>query len=236
MHSPTAGLFPRRTAALVGFLTALAVLPGPTPLWAQDWIERSSPSVGATIGTPGIGIEGSVRPSERFGFRLGLSWIPYQHTLDETDVEGTISPPFPITRVTADFFPMAGTFHLSVGIHHYSGGVSVRATPLEGIEINGREYPPAEIGEFSVRVWGRQTAPVLGLGWQRRSGRIQPYLDLGVLLTGPPRVSIAVSGPIGADPQFRADLDEEIRKLEDDLSPFEIFPHLQFGLRFRIGG
>lgn len=216
-------------------LTALTLLLGPAHVAAQDEDPGLTPSVGGTIGTPGIGIEAGIRPWERFGFRVGLSWIPYEHDIEEEDVTGTISPPSPVTRLTADFFPRAGVFHLSLGIHHYSGGISGRAVPSEGIEINEREYSPEEIGVFTARVWGRQTAPFIGLGWQGRSGRVQPYVDLGALLTGSPRVSVHVSGVIADDPQFQNDLDEEIREIEDELSAFRIFPHISFGMRFRIG-
>lgn len=231
-------LRPARPLTLAAALAfgVLWVLVGPAPTAAQEGSEGLNPSVGGTIGTPGLGIEAGVRPWERFGFRLGLSWIPYEHDIEEDDVTGTISPPSPITRLTADFFPMAGAFHLSLGLHNYSGGLSGRAVPLEGIEVNDREYSPEEIGVFTARVWGRQTAPFVGLGWQSRSGRIQPYVDLGVLLTGSPKVRVHVSGVIADDPQFQEDLDAEIRELEDELSSFRVFPHLSFGLRFGIGG
>jgi len=223
-------------ALLVGVACAASHLCTPLPISAQDRAPGIDPTVGVTIGTPGIGIEGGVRPLERLGIRIGLGWIPYEYDVEEDDVIGTVSPPSPIARLTADFFPMGGAFHLSMGLHHYSGGLSGRALPQEGIELNDREYSPEEIGEFTARIWGRETAPFVGLGWQSRSGRVQPYVDMGVLLSGSPSVQVSVSGELGNDPGFRADLDAEIRELEDDLSSIRVLPHLAFGLRARLGG
>jgi len=135
-----------------------------------------------------------------------------------------------------DFFPFGGTFHLSVGLHRYSGGVSLQAVPLESFELGDGEYSPAEIGRVDGEVWGRQTAPYLGLGWQKRSGRVQPFLELGAALTGSPSISVEVSGPARNNPTFQADLAKEIREAEDDISSVVAYPHLSFGLRVRLGG
>ncbi len=202
----------------------------------QGWLERNRAAVGVHAGTPGIGVDAAVRPGERIALRAAIGWIPYTYDVDEDDVSGRASPPGPIVRFTADLHPFGGPFHLSVGVHHYSGGVSGRATPREGIEFNDREYAPEELGELTARAWGRETAPFLGLGWQSRAGTVQPFLDLGVLLTGAPSVSIEVSGVLRDDPQFRSDLDAEIRELEDELSSVRVLPHLSVGIRFRIGG
>jgi len=206
-----------------------------TSLEGQGLLERSSPAIGAAVGTSGVGIELSARPWERLGFRLGLGWIPFEVNIDEDDVSGTISPPSPNTRVTADFFPFRGTFHLSVGLHHYSGGISLQALPRESIELGDREYSPAEIGSVDGRVWGRQTAPYLGFGWQKRSGRVQPFLDLGAAITGSPSISVTVSGLARDNPTFQADLDRELREAEEEISFVVVYPHIAFGLRVRLG-
>ena len=215
------------------FVLVLLLLP--SQLEGQGWLESTQPSIGVALGTSGLGVEASVRPWDRLGARLGLGWIPFEPEVDEDEVTGTISLPSPITRLTLDYFPRAGAFHLSGGMHRFPGGVSGRAMARDTVEINDRDYGPEELGEFTGRVWGRETAPYLGLGWQRTTGRVQPNVDLGVAFTGSPRITVSVSGPIGADPTFQADLDSEIREAEEDIASFRFFPHLALGFRLRLG-
>jgi hypothetical protein len=222
-------------AVAAGLLSACSLL-GPPTLDAQDWAARAAPSLGAGIGTSGLGVEAAIRPWTHVGLRLGVGWIPVDFDFDEDDFSGSVSPPSPITRVTADFFPFRGRFYLSAGLHHYAGGVSGRAMPTDSVELSDRMYSAEEVGRATARVWGNETAPYLGLGWQGRGGRVQPYLDLGVAFTGEPRITVDVTGPIAEDPQFRSDLDREIRDAEDEIARFRYFPHVAFGLRFRLGG
>jgi hypothetical protein len=212
------------------------LVPRPGTLEAQEWMEMTRPSLGMAVGTSGLGIEASLRPWDRVGARLALGWFPFEPEVDEEEVTGTISFPSPVTRVTVDFFPRSGGFHLSSGLHRFPGGLSVRAMARDSVEINDRDYAPEELGELTGRVWGRETAPYLGLGWQGMAGRVQPTFDLGVAFTGTPRITVSVSGPIASDPTFRADLDAEIRNAEDDISSYRFFPHLALGLRIRLGG
>ncbi len=218
-------------ALVIGAVTAF-----PADAEAQDWIETAKPSVGVAVGTAGVGLEAGVRPWERVGARFGIGWIPYEGDIDEDDVMGTISPPSPITRLVADLFPLAGGFHLSAGLHRYSGGVSARVVARDSVEINDREYSPEEVGEVRARVWGNETAPYLGLGWQGHSGRIQPHLQVGVAFTGSPRITVNVTGALADDPTFQSDLDREIQDAEEEIESYRYFPHLSFGLRIRLGG
>ncbi|GEM_PF-3222940 len=225
-----------RLLPIAATVSILILLPLPSHLEAQDWLETTRPSIGVALGTSGLGVEAAVRPWDRLGARLGFGWIPVEPEVDEDELTGTISLPSPITRLTLDLFPRAGAFHLSAGLHRFPGGLSGQAMARDTVEINDRDYAPEELGEFTGRVWGRETAPYLGLGWQRSTGRIQPNVDLGVAFTGTPRITVSVSGPIGADPTFRADLDSEIREAEEDIASYRFFPHLAVGFRIRLGG
>lgn len=223
------------TPAVVAVLTTMF---GFVPVSGQDGPLGLSPAIGATIGTSGIGLELSTRFHERIGARLGVGWIPVEVDFEDEDgeVDGTVSPPSPIVRLVADFFPRGGTFHLSAGIQHFSGGLKAVAIPADSVEIGNNRYSPEEIGRIEGTIWGSETAPYLGLGWQNRSGRIQPYFELGVALTGSPKVSLEVLGPAAGEVDLEQDLEEEIREVEDDASSFKVFPHLMFGLRVRLGG
>jgi len=215
-------------------LLACVVMPG-GPAAAQGWMESAGPWIGGTAGTSGLGLEAGIRPADRLGVRLGLGWIPYEPQIDDDDITGAVSFPSPITRLTLDFFPAGGAFHVSTGLHRYSGGLTARARARDSVEINHREYTPDELGEGRGRVWGRETAPYLGIGWLGRTGRVRAYFDLGVAFTGSPLISVTVTGPIGNNPAFRSDLDAELRDREDSISSYRFLPHIAAGLRVGLG-
>jgi hypothetical protein len=207
-------------------------------LAGQDGADGITPALGLTIGTSGIGGELSVRLHERFGARLGVSWIPIEPELDEEehDVTGTAEPPSPIVRAMADWFLFGGGFHLTGGVEHFSGGAKVHGIPSGPVEIGGNVYTAEEIEEIEGTFWGRETAAYAGLGWQKTTGRVQPYFELGAAFTGSPEASIRVLGPAAGEANLEADLEEEIREIEEDAEKFIAYPHLMFGLRVTLGG
>jgi hypothetical protein len=202
---------------------------------AQSWIETAGPWIGFAGGTSGLGPEVGVRPADRLGVRLGVGWHLYEPQIDEDDVIGSVSFPSPITRLTIDLFPMGGAFHMSAGLHRYSGGLTARARARDSVEINGRNYSAEELGEARGTVWGRETSPYLGFGWMGRRGRARGFIDLGVAFVGSPLISVTVTGPMGNDPTFRSDLDAELRDREDSISAYRFLPHIAAGLRIRLG-
>jgi hypothetical protein len=219
-------------------LPTLILILSPGFLQGQDGPLGISPAIGVTIGTSGIGGELSARLHERLGARLGVSWIPIEPEIDEDehDVTGSAEPPSPIIRLMADFFPWGGSFHLTAGVEHFSGGLTLHGIPSDSVEIGDNKYSAEEIGEIEGTFWGSETAPYFGIGWQKVTGRVQPYFELGAALTGAPKASIRILGPAAGQVDLEEDLEEEIRELEDDASSFIAYPHLMFGLRVRLGG
>jgi hypothetical protein len=217
-------------------IAGLEAQAGGDPSDGQVLLERMVPAVGITLGTTGIGVEVGVRPLHRLGVRLGMATIPYTYDFVEEDVQGKGEPPSPATRLTVDFLPRGGPFHLSAGLHRVGKGVRAEAMPVYSIDFNDRMYSPEEIGVLVVEIWGKKTAPYLGLGWQGTGGSWQFYGDIGVVLTGSPEVDIRATGAISGNEQFRQDLEVERRELQDELPNVPVFPHLAIGLRYRIGG
>jgi hypothetical protein len=72
-------------------------------------------------------------------------------------------------------------------------------------------------------------------GWQKITGRVQPYFEIGAALTGSPEVTIRILGPAAGQADLEEDLAAEIAELEDDASVFVAYPHLMFGLRVVLG-
>ena len=48
-------------------------------------------------------------------------------------------------------------------------------------------------------------------------------------------LSAEAGGPVGSDPQFRADLDAEVEERQADIEDFVVYPVLSLGLCFRLG-
>jgi hypothetical protein len=61
------------------------------------------------------------------------------------------------------------------------------------------------------------------------------FLDLGVAFQGSPSVTAEADGPIASQPQFQQDLQEEVDEIEDDVSPFTVYPVLAIGVAVGLG-
>jgi hypothetical protein len=80
-------------------------------------------------------------------------------------------------------------------------------------------------------------APYVGLGWGRavrRQGRLGLLVDLGTILQGTPRVSLAADGVAAADAAFRQALERERAELADRLRAWRVFPVVALTLSYRL--
>ncbi|MEX2531005.1 MAG: hypothetical protein WD960_09545 [Gemmatimonadota bacterium] len=216
-------------------LSVLLVLVAPCHGEAQEWLEATDPSIGIALGTSGFGVEaGSGRGSE-WAHDSPSDEFPSSRTSTRTTSQDR-SPSPPDHPAHAGLVSTIRRLPPECRPPSIFGGISAWAVARDTVEFNDRDYGPEELGEVTGRVWGRENAPYLGLGWQRRTARIQPTLDLGVAFTGTPRITVTVSGPAGNDPTFRADLDSEVREAEEEIFSYLFSPHLALGLRIRLGG
>jgi len=106
--------------------------------------------------------------------------------------------------------------------------------------IQGNTYDAASVGKVSGRVDFNKVAPYIGIGWGRPSAKEKGWAlaaDVGVLLQGTPKTSLAASGcTASADVcgRFANDLARENAALRDEASRFKAYPVLRVGISYKF--
>lgn len=185
--------------------------------------------------TLGIGAELSVRAGRNVGFRLGGNYL--QFTRDES-IDGInyhITPHFENGTAILDLHPFGGAFHLSGGVVlNYNEGELV-ATLAQNLEIGGQTYTPQEVGSLTGTVTFNRTAPYFGIGFAGRS-RVALLLDLGVGITGKPRVELLGETNLtgAAKDEFDANVDQERTEVQAEIDKrkyLKYHPVLSLGIK-----
>lgn len=193
--------------------------------------------IGARASTLGIGVELSYRANRLLGVRAGGNYLQFSRDATVENIDYHLTPHFESGSAILDLYPMGGSFHLSGGLllNHNKGTMLARLN--QNIQIGGTTYTPSEIGSLTGTVDFKKAAPYFGIGFAGR-GRIAILFDLGVGLTGTPRVSLVGQTPLtgSAKAQFDADVAQEeaqIRSAIDGKSYLKYHPVLSLG--FKIG-
>jgi hypothetical protein len=210
------------TLGLAGLVTM------PAPLAAQF-------GLAARASTLGVGVEVSYRVSKLIGFRAGANYLEFSRNLAIENIDYHLTPHFENGSAVLDLYPLGGSFHLSGGVllNHNEGRMVARLN--QNIEIGGRTYTPSEIGSLTGTVDFRSTAPYVGFGFAGR-GKIALLVDLGVGVTGTPRVDLIGETPLtgNAKTEFDANVAQELAQVRaqiNDKSYLKFHPVLSVGLK-----
>ena len=138
--------------------------------------------------------------------------------------------------VLLDWFPFHGAFRLTAGVFDNQTAVNANATPAPGstVQINGDTYTAAQVGTMTGRIAYRSVAPYAGLGW----GNLAPHtrgfvynVDLGVLFTGSPQVTLNASNP-GNNATLTSDVAAAQATAQSDANKVTMWPLIQVGLGY----
>lgn len=214
-----------RAAAILGFSLGLAL---PSSLAAQFGVAVR----GSTLG---IGLEASYRVNRNFGVRAGGNYFEFSRDATIENIDYTATPHFESGTLILDLFPMGGSFHLSGGLllNRNEGRLDARLN--QNIDIGGRTYTPDQVGSLVGTVDFKKTAPYVGIGFAGR-GRIAILFDLGVGLTGTPRVDLIGQTPLTGPEkiEFDARVAQELAEVRADIegkSYLKFHPVVSFGLK-----
>jgi hypothetical protein len=233
-HSGLAGMGGGvRRAALAAVVTAAAV--------AGAEAQEYRTSLGASAGTPGIGVTLGRSLDAKLGARLAGNFFSYSDNYEETDLTYDATLKLRTIELLIDFHPAENAFRLSGGFVYNGNVVEGTAVPTGGtLVINGTEYTAQQAGTLTAQgdIGTHKIAPYVGLGFGRTGGgsRVFFTFDLGVIFQGTPRVTVNATGPLALAPGFQADLAAEEAELNQDLdkSYYKYYPvvAIGFGVRF----
>jgi len=190
-------------------------------------------AIGFDGGSTGIGGEIIYRLNDRLNVRAGYHTLNYNATGDYDefevgiDYDGTLET----SNFSAfvDFYPFKKFFKLSLGAYSMNWEVNGTAIPNESYDFEERTFEPERLGTITTDVvYPEGIAPYLGFGFgnQVASGiPLKLILDIGMIRTGAPEISMTGTGLIAATADNQ-------NNLQDGLNEFEWYPVVKLGLSF----
>jgi len=190
-------------------------------------------AIGVDGGSTGIGGELIYRLNDRLNVRAGYHTLNYTATGDYgefevgIDYDGTLET----SNFSAfvDFYPFRKFFKLSVGAYSMNWEVNGIAIPNESYDFEERTFEPERLGTITTDVvYPEGIAPYLGFGFgnQVASGiPLKLILDIGMIRTGAPEISMTGTGLIAATADNQ-------NNLQEGLNEFEWYPVVKLGLSF----
>ncbi len=182
--------------------------------------------VGVRAGLLGAGVEVAKSINENIAVRLGVN--SFSQSADQ-DIDGTrydAEMDFSSTALMVDWFPFAGSFHLTAGYLSSANELSGSATPAVGTDIGGYTTVGGEKMTTTVELG---SGPYFGLGWGNVPAKgFGISLEAGVVQMGTPDVSLTVTGT----PVPQSNIDQEVDNMTKDLDGFELYPVVALGVSY----
>lgn len=220
-------MIPRSLCALA--LSALVLTPAAA---AQNAF-----GVGVRVGTLGVGGDVAVGITDRVQLRGGAGLMPIDVDGTWSEIDWTLKLPSSFLTAGIDVFPIGGGFRVSGGLLYKPDEPELESEFSGTVEIGGQTYTGEQVGTLSGVVESGDFAPfaTVGLGRMASTG-IGFYVDAGVAFQKEPDLRLTASGPISANAEFRQNLADEERSLEEDLRGLRFWPVFNVGMRVGIGG
>ena len=236
---------------LVRLTLAAACALAPSAIAQEEETPDKSPEsqIGFHAGLGGAGIHLDYPVSEKIRIRgVGnyLKW-DYDDEVSGTAYKGDLN--FQSYGLAVDWHPTSGGFRMGVGAFLNLNEASASAED-SNLDINGMPYD----AKINADLTFKKFAPYAGIGY---GGDLVPglnfYLDLGVLYTGEPELSVAGNLRSGGNCAFsvdanssasasgggcpaglESDLAAEHRDARDDIAQVKFFPVAALGISYRF--
>ncbi len=187
--------------------------------------DDSNFGIGVKAGTLGLGLEGRWDGLPYIDFRLGLNTYSFEddgrqaNNLYQADLD------LETIYLTANFhFPLS-PFRLTVGAMSNGNEINMVGAETGDYSFGGQNWTQAEVGVLTSTTSFSSTSPYVGLGFDfELFGKAGLNFDLGVLMQGEPKVTLATTGTALNDPLFASTLEAERQELEDEMSDFKAYP------------
>lgn len=196
-------------------------------------VAHADTGVNLKVGTLGAGVELSKSFSDKFSLGLGINSYDYKTTDRASDIDYDFNFDLQSVALLANYHPFSGTFRFTGGVVYNKNELNLTGKPVgTNYVINGVTYTAAQVGTLNGKLTFNSTAPYFGLGWGNRpGGRLGLSADIGVLYQGSPKLTMSATGAAAG---LAADIEQERRSAEEDLSDLKWYPALSLGMYFRF--
>lgn len=210
--------------------------------------------LGVKVGLLGVGAEVAARVNPHANVRAGYNVLGYSRSFDKDGInyDGHLS--FRTFEAHLDYFPWAGSFHISGGMLDYIGNPITANALVPGgssFTLGGQQYfsDSANPAFASGKVNFNQVSPTITFGWGnlvRENHHFSFPVELGVAFQGSPRSTLNVSGNVctdqaqtncfnaATDPTVQTNVLSEQTKLNNSMKPFKFYPIISFGFGYKF--
>lgn len=191
--------------------------------------------LGLRFGTTGLGADLGFGFTESLTLRVGYAGFSWSGDYEEDDI--TYDAELKLSNLSALVdWKFWRQLRLSAGLVRAKNTGELVGRPTGGtFTINDVDYNAAEIGTLrgDVRM-GKDFTPYLGIGYGDISRKgLSFYMDLGLMFHGKPDVDLrAECGTTARCAQLQADVENEERKLRDDIEKLKVYPVFNLGLAY----
>lgn len=204
-------------------------------------------SVGARVGTTGLGAEAAVAVHDRVAVRGGAGILGFDADLTGRfglDEDRTAALTLPKAFYTLGAEVRVGGLRVGGGALLKSGQpvYTVTLDPGANIVIGGRTYRESEVKTLTTTLSSGTVAPYLVLGFGSGFSRGLSFVaDIGVALPTGVELTMSATGDpsVLSSSSFRTNLDSQQKETNDDAGGFvKYWPIVSVGLRYglRRGG
>lgn len=199
--------------------------------------------MGLNVGTLGAGVEYSTSINEMFVLRTGLNALNYSDSLTESGIKYDADLELQTISLILDYHPFGNGFRLSGGAMYNGNQLKVSGKPdgTGTIEINDIQYNSSEVGQVDGKVDFNTFAPYAGIGYsssKTKSSGFSFNTEIGAMFQGSATAKLnAQCGSALNNTQcteLKANLLEEEKQLNGELSDFDIYPVLSVGLGYKF--
>ncbi len=208
-----------------------------------DW---SNISVGADVGTTGIGITGikQLKDYPKWAIRFGAHKYSKNYTTTDNKADYDFDLNLADVQLMADYHPWMSSFKITFGALYNGTDFDGKVTPRGTTYIfNGHTYTTSDIGYVDVDVdFDNSIAPYIGIGWDTSFNKPKKSwgftFNIGVAYTGSakatytPTFGSAVSD--ATKQKILNDLDAEKKSLQDDLDKYKYLPYISIGFNYKF--
>gem|GEM_PF-491456 len=196
-------------------------------------------SLGAQIGTLGIGGEISYEVNDAFTLRGNPSFGAFSYDGDESGIEYDSDLTLANFGVLADWQPLKNGFRVTGGLFFSGDDIEMVGENTNQIIINNVNYNTTQVQSVTADVERDIVQPYLGIGY---SGGLSPKskwqfsADLGAKYIGDADVSMSARTGVlgGVQAAFDNDLEQERRQLENSLSDWSLYPVVMVGAKYQF--
>lgn len=208
----------------------------------SSFVQAEGIGLGVHAGLMGAGIDGYYRLSDKVVARGTYNSFEYDYDTTEEDVDFAATYTFDNAQLGVDWYPFAGGFRLSAAYVANGNELDMNAVPTGGTyTLNDVNYAASDVGSLRATVSYPDSAAYVGMGWGNPVGAgkgLGVTFDIGAYYLGEPEVAQTVTCGTSTSPaactQIRADAEAERKQLEEDLSDFPFWPHIQVGLTYQF--